>query len=353
MSTSSAGRALVVASVCVAALLGVAASFSRICPRHFLPEQELTAAVAAGDGCFLFLGDSRMAAGFQPAAMHSALAGQGEDRCLADLAIGATDVSGAFLAARTYLSRGPRPAIVVLGSVADFPLGPAAPLTPEEMVGNNAIHLIWTRPGDVFAEVPGFLSGGIGPFDRGFRFLALRATPFGRYQSLFARRLQTFDARLEGAAPVEGNRFGALDNMISLEARFRAGAVDRLTAALQSPDEGRVSPWFRALRELLAGAGIPFAVVELPMPSPFRHAVVDTEAGRAYRQWLRMALQADGGTLLDLSHPDWLTDELFDDGLHLGARGATQLSAELGRQLAALQSVAGSDHGDRSSGLRR
>jgi hypothetical protein len=336
MSTSSAGKALVVTGVCVAALLGVAASFSRICPRHFLPEQELTAAVAAGDGCFLFLGDSRMAAGFQPGAMHAALAGLGNDRCLANLAIGATDVSGAFLAARTYLSRGVRPAMVVLGSVADFPLGPAAPLTPEEMVGNNAIHLIWSRADDVFAEVPGFWSGGIVPFDRGFRFLALRATPFGRYQSLFARKLQTFDARLAGATPAERNRFGALDNMVSLEAHLRTGAVDRLAAALRSPNERRVSPWFRALRELVGAAGIPFVVVELPMPSRFRQAVVETEVGRAYRQWLRSDLEAGGGALIDLSHPAWLSDQLFDDGLHLGARGATKLSESLGLQLAAL-----------------
>src|SRR5436190_22382431 len=74
--------------------------------RHFLPEQQMQAALSGGDGCILILGDSRMAAGLNQPVLHQALSQRGADRCIADLAIGATDVSGAFVAARHYLAAG-------------------------------------------------------------------------------------------------------------------------------------------------------------------------------------------------------------------------------------------------------
>ena len=40
---------------------------------HFVPNQVLRAAVAAGDGCVVTIGDSRIAAGIDPAALASTL----------------------------------------------------------------------------------------------------------------------------------------------------------------------------------------------------------------------------------------------------------------------------------------
>jgi hypothetical protein len=338
MWTSSVRQTALTVGICAASLLGAGTLLAHIGPRHFLPEQKLRQAAAGGDDCFLFLGDSRMAAGFDASALRGALRQHAVDRCVVDLAIGASDVSGAFLATRAYLATGRRPHAAVLGSVADFPLGLAVPLQVNEMVGNNAIHLTWTKSRDVFAEVPNFPTGGIATIDQAFRFLALRATPFGRYQSLFVRRLQDLDARLAGSTATDRNRFGALGDMALLESRLRSGAVERLSDALMSSEERRASPWFHALRELLARAGVPLVVVELPMPSAFRRSVTETAPARSYRAWLAANLNASGGAFVDISNPAWLRDGLFEDELHLGTEGAANLSADIGRALATLHS---------------
>jgi hypothetical protein len=118
--------------------------------RHFLPEQKMRLAVGAGDQCIAIFGDSRMDAATDLGAFHSALRATNADRCLAPLALGATDISGIVLTAREYLHRGPHPDLVVIGKVGDSLLGGFEPLRPEGMVGNNAIHLLWSRPSDVF-----------------------------------------------------------------------------------------------------------------------------------------------------------------------------------------------------------
>ena len=101
--------------------------------------------------------------------LHQALIPRGADRCIADLAIGATDVSGAFVAARRYLSAGAA-VIAVLGKVEDSLMDPDRDATgPRMMVGNNALHLVWTTPGDVFAEIDGFPFASIAAFDDGLR----------------------------------------------------------------------------------------------------------------------------------------------------------------------------------------
>jgi hypothetical protein len=322
----------------LALLSGVAAGVRRYALRHHLPEQRMTEGLQAGDGCLVLLGDSRMDAATDLAALHLALRGArrglGHDRCVVQLALGATDVGGMALTARTYLAQGPRPRAVVIGKVGDSLASGVTPLGPEDMIGNNSIHLTWSRPLDVFAEVPGFPLANVGAFDTGFRFLVARSTPLGRYQSLISAKIQSLEAALTGRRPGDRNRFGGLDDMALLEGGLRARPLRQLTAVMSEPEDHRLGPWFGQLVQLLQRQQIPFVVVELPMRRAYRDQVTDTRLAQAYQQWLGEALPPRGGRFIDLAHADWVRDDLFADDLHLNAQGARLASAALGGDLA-------------------
>jgi hypothetical protein len=300
--------------------------------RHFVPEQQLQTALAAGDGCILILGDSRMAAGLDEATLHQALSRRGADRCIANLAIGATDVSGAFLAARRYLSGGRHPGVAVLAKVDDSLLDPDPDHTgPRMMFGNNALHLVWTTPGDVFAEVNGFPFASVAAFDDGFRFLISRATALGRYQSLVSVRVQRMQDRLTGADRGSQNRFGQFADMAALERDLRERAEARLTAATKDP--GARTAWFDRLVHLLRSQGARIVVVEMPMPAAYRRRISESAPAVDYCRSFTASLAARGATYIDLGHAPWVDDTLFGDPLHLNAAGAVHFSRDLGDEL--------------------
>lgn len=311
-----------------------AAALGRVARGHFLPLQQMEQAVASGDGCALFLGDSRMIAAFDARALEAAERGAGREVCHAQLAIGGTDIAGAFVTLREYLARGPAPSVVVVGKVGDSLLGPPAPLTPEEMVGNNAIHLTWTRASDVFAEVPGFPFEDVGALDRGLRFLANRLTPLGRFQSLAALRVQRLTGALVGAGDAASNQFGSIGDMLMLEKGLRIRAPERLAEAVSGPESARLGVWFPRILSLLEPRRIPVLVVELPMRSTYLAHVTRAPATREYQRWLGVELARHGASLLDLSEAPWVADGLFADQLHIGPEGAARVSAAIGSRVA-------------------
>jgi hypothetical protein len=313
-----------------------ARGLSGFAPGHFLPLQQMDRALSAGDGCALFLGDSRMVAAFDAAAFHAAARDAGRDLCHAQLAIGGTDIEGAFVALREYLSQGRLPAVVVIGKVGDSLLGPVSPLSPEEMVGNNAILLTWTTAADVFTEVPGFPFHDLGAFDRGFRFLASRLTPIGRYQSLVAIRVQHLEGALIGGPGEFVNQFGSLGDMMMLEKGLRIRAPERLAEAVRAPEVERIGPWFPRILALLERRGIRTLIVELPMRRTYREHVTNTPSAQTYQRRLSEDLSRHGSALLDLSRSPWLDDGLFVDQLHIGQAGAARVSAAIGRRIAQL-----------------
>jgi hypothetical protein len=207
------------------------------------------------------------------------------------------------------------------------------------MVGNNIIHLTWSRPSDVFAEVPGFPAENLRVFDAGLRFLFARASALGRYQSLFSIKVQQAQNRLTHAPSSPQNRFGMVGDMGSLEERLRVRAIDRLSAALGSAPSERIGLWARLLVDLLRSRGLPFVLVELPMPKAYRQTVTASSVAVAFRRWLALDLAARGATYVDLGDPTWISDPLFADALHLNELGAEKLSTSLGQRLATLQAA--------------
>jgi hypothetical protein len=330
-------RALLIAvAVFLLVVGGVNAMLGRVGPSHFLPEQRMRSAVAAERGCTVLFGDSRMEAAFDEAAFHEALRARGADRCVINLATSYTDISSHFLTYREYRRRGGRASMLVIGKVADSLLGREGGFDPKDMVGNNALHLRWSRPGDVFYEQPGFPTSDIGTLDAGLRFLVARASALGHFQSIFWFKVQVIQNALV-APPQAQTRWGALSFMRDLQQEFRVGAAKRLAAVMEGPPEQRLSRWFPRMVDILAEDHIPLVLVEVPMPSEFRHVIDGLPAAAAYQRWLAQQLPALGGkALIDLSRQTWLEDGKFEDPLHLAPAGAKLFSRDLADKMADL-----------------
>ncbi len=124
------------------------------------------------------------------------------------------------------------------------------------MTGNNAIHLSGRGPATSSPRSRAFPPTASAPSTPASASSPARATPLGRYQSLASIRVQ----RLGGAgSPVSTrraqNRFGALDDMSTLENTLRARARASLAEVMRGSDEASASVGgSAALLELLRRA---------------------------------------------------------------------------------------------------
>src|SRR6478735_634033 len=140
--------------LCVSAIFALAGlglidlCYGRYAINHFVPNITLHRAEAAGTRCLVTLGDSRMAAGIDPAALAAALRAGTVETCVAQLAIGAVPISGQAMALRRLLRDRAEPQWVVLGASAGTLLEERAP-DPSEFFGNRAAELAWSESSDV------------------------------------------------------------------------------------------------------------------------------------------------------------------------------------------------------------
>jgi hypothetical protein len=320
---------LVSVAVALAGLALLDAAFGAYAKRHFGPDVALHDAEKLGDGCLLTLGDSRMAAGIDPAALAEGLREGGAPRCVAPLAIGASPISGSAMALRRYLADGRKPAIVVLGESPGSLLPYTAPVDPADLFGNRAAEVAWSEASDVRRFYPDF------PFaelDRGIRFTLARTNALMTYESaawIKAKGLQ--DKLAAGGPAAPRNRFGAVSDMNALLGDFRSAALRGLAAY-----DGRWedNAWFVVLRDLVRRSGARLVVLEVPMRSAYRTEVLDRPVTSRYREWLRGELAREGTPVVDMSATPVVSDADFGDGLHLDAEGAKRFSRELGAALA-------------------
>jgi hypothetical protein len=286
---------------------------------HFVPNQVMREALAAGDGCILAIGDSRVEAGIDAGVLEEAAAQRGVRTCAANLGIGAVGIEGQAIALRSYLEHR-SPSIVVLGV---GPLLPSAAPDPAEMVGNVAIELAWSRASDVTAFYPSF------PFehlDAGLRFSIARTNVLQSYASLVWARVQALQSSFlgtGGAAP--RNRFGLLSDMHALTKSFTTTAQSQLAENQRAWREG---PWFEAIDTMAHEKRAPVLVVHVPMNTAYRRAVNDTPLWSSYEAWLTSDLARRGDSYLDLSAV--LGDDRFQDGVHPNSAGARAVSLSVG-----------------------
>jgi hypothetical protein len=292
---------------------------------HFVPNQVLRSALAAGDGCVVTIGDSRIAAGIDPAALASTFEASRAQACVASLGIGAVGIEGQTLALRAYLSAPRSPRVVVLGA---GPLLPADTIDPSDMAGNAAEELAWSRAADVTDFFPNF---PLRYLDPGLRFSIARTNAIQSYASLVWIKVQGVQSALIGNAPGgPANRFGLIEDMQTLARGFATAA----TVLLQRwAGRWRNSPWFETIRTQTRASGAVLVVVHVPVREIYRRNVNQTALWKSYETWLRADLASHGDVYVDLSGS--LDDGLLEDGVHANALGARLFSRAVGDAIAA------------------
>jgi hypothetical protein len=72
-------------------------------------------------------------------------------------------------------------------------------------------------------------------------------------------------------------------------------------------------------------------LIEMPRPSGYRKAIAETDAWKAYREYLRSQIPPFRAVYINAI--DWVADESFSDNLHLDPEGARHLTSTLVRWL--------------------
>jgi hypothetical protein len=309
-------------------LLAVEVGFRSRVVGRFLPEQTFRHAVAAGDDCVATFGDSRMVAGVVSSELTRELDRLGRPSCHASLAIGGTEIVAHFLTLRRYLEEAERkPRLIVLGITLEATLEKQLP--PDDLIGNEAVVLGWSRPADVTLVYSDFPRKH---FDDGFRFLTQRAVSTTAYGSLIWNKARAFQDRLVQSGHAETrNRFGAVRDMDELAASFRHDLTERLSAY---PDRVSMHPAFTAFITAAIQRRVPVLLVELPMPSAYARALSGIPTAERLRSELKRLTSGSPSGFVDLARPAWLDDAAFEDQLHLGRDGALAFSRDLAHAIA-------------------
>jgi hypothetical protein len=207
-ATASDWRRVVFTFGLTLGLLGAtSAVFGRYAVRHFIPIQILDRAVAAGPGCVVMTGDSRIAAALSPEVVRAALARGGADACVAALGLGATQLPTEAMAVRHYLEATTSPRAVVLASLPEslVALGTEDPST---WVGNLAATFVWSQAGDerLLFDWPPRDPLAV---DRLLRFETQRWLSLGSYASLLWGKVQQAQDQVASVRRGPRNQLGA------------------------------------------------------------------------------------------------------------------------------------------------
>lgn len=315
-------RNFVVASlVCVAVVFAfnVAAGISA----KKLPPQQLLARIdrtAAGVKT-IFLGDSQVEAGADPAAFTEACAQSGQHQPAINVGLGATKGSEHCVLLEHLLGKAPHAESVFYGFYDNL-LTESVPSAWHELGGNRAL-------GFIFAERSAQL---LFPDDR-LRQSALRVAA---HVPMIAERLAIW-ARVErtrrrlaaiGLPPEEASRFGRAADFAAAEPTdIPAFESNLLSVAVE---QRPFNSSFAQIVERSSERGLKFHLVLMPVPLKHRERFYSSDAWARYRAYVSAAIIAGGGRFVDAA--DWVADQHFADPLHVDAEGARIFSARLARE---------------------
>jgi hypothetical protein len=269
------------------------------------------------------LGNSLVASGFDEVAFDSG-AGLSAPRGAANLGLGASSPVEQLLLLRYALSHGVHPNLVVYGFY-DFQLTTPDRFTTSDLIGNHAM-LYYVEP--LYARRFYSLS-----LHDSFQFRAMHAIPmFAERGAVWAKVEILRRAIAQQGMPAERtNHMGRAADFSLLESDNAEDFRLQCEASTNLPLTSSVRELLRQAHDL----GLTIAVVEMPMPDRHRRLFYDTPWWSQYVTHIRNLLAPFNVIYVDAG--DWIQDDaLFDDPLHLSARGAAQLSQRLGRLLGPL-----------------
>jgi hypothetical protein len=288
--------------------------------RNSVPRRVMRHARESQPAAVLALGNSLVAAGFDEAAFDAG-ATLSPPHGAANLGLGASSPVEQLLLFRYALSHGMRPRLVVYGFY-DFQLTAPNQFTTSDLIGNHAM-LYYVEP--FYARHFYSLS-----FHDALQFRAMQAVPMLADRGAIWAKVEILRRAFaqEGMPPERSNRLGRAADFSLLESDHPEDFRRQCEASMNLPLAPPVSELFREARD----AGVTIAVVEMPMRQAHRRLFYDTDWWPQYVSHVRGLLAPYRVTYVDASH--WIQDDsLFDDPLHLSARGAAQFSQRLGSLL--------------------
>jgi hypothetical protein len=319
-------RLLIALGVALLVLLGYNALIARLAVRS--QRQQALAAVShpPADTSVVFLGNSLMEAGGDPASFTAAWPANPTASPSLNLALGATTPVEHYLIWRQALAHDLRPQWLVYGFFDDQL---NAPVRGEwsDLVGNRAFsYYDPERAAELYA--PGStLKRWELVFTQHVPMLAERSSLWTKVERL--RR--QFSAI--GLPPQKTNRFGRVDDFGPPGEPEIASFVDRCTA-ITDTRAGFSAP-ISQIVQIAHAQQIRVLFVEMPMPRQHRAAFYAKPIWPRLRAHVRELASAAGVAYLNAS--DWVEDESqFADSMHLNPDGARVFSARLARALAKL-----------------
>ena len=313
-------------SLLVAMIVLVAFNFwLRHSLRNSVPRQLLHALDSSRGFTHLALGNSLMAAGFDPAVFDRYM---NQGRVIAfNGALGASSQVEHLTLLREALRRDSSIKVVIYGFF-DFQLTEPVVTRNSDLIGNLAASY--------YLEPDLALRFYImSPRDR-FEFEAMRHVPMLAERGAIWGKVEAMRRAMGqvGMPPVETNRFGRATDFGLLEAQSPDAFVSECEH-WSGVGDGLNKPALEIIREAEA-RGAKVVIVEMPMHPFHQQHFYALDAWHRYRNSLRTLVERNGAEYISAS--GWITDPgEFADHLHLTPRGAEEFSRRLALQLRSSQ----------------
>ncbi|MDB6064176.1 MAG: hypothetical protein JWR26_384 [Pedosphaera sp.] len=282
----------------------------------------------------LFLGNSLIEAGCDPAAFKASWPVQDKSPTALNLGLGATTPVEHFLILKQALQRPLNVRCLVYGFFDDQLNAPVHG-SWADLVGNRAFSYYFPRdaasfyaPGSRFQEWQLRIIAKIPMF-------AERSSVWGKVE-LLRRRLQQI-----GMPHQAINRFGNVADFSSLEDKDVDSFNQRCNTIIRQ-QKGFSAP-IREIIHIAQLRGIKVFLVEMPMPTAHRQTFYSSPAWKELRAYQQSLATQDQAVYIQAS--DWVKDDAnFEDAIHLNPHGAelfgSQLAAALFQLLPAMNNRA-------------
>lgn len=273
----------------------------------------------------LLLGNSVMQAGIDEDAFVTGWKEHGSPVKAVNGGLGATGPVEHLLLCRVALQAQPNLRVLVYGCFDSMLTDP----TQEDwwrLLGNNAM-VFYTEPAVAARHETSTPLGAAA-------FMALGRIPMFVERGTLWARVERLRRQLGGLGlpPEAVNRFGRVADFQPGVAADDRGFRERFSrlAAERAPLSGAITE----MLTLTHARGLKVHVVMMPKPPP-QQARYRSPEWQAYVAHLRTLLTVYGADLIDAD--DWVQEEsMFIDSQHLGPKGATEFSQQLGGRLARL-----------------
>jgi hypothetical protein len=285
--------------------------------RNSVPRQLLRQIDAARGITHLAVGNSLIAAGFDPSVFGASMAP--EPVVAFNAGLGASGTVEHLMILQRALRDAATVKVVIYGFF-DFQLTDAPSATLTDFFGNRAVAF-YLDPGQALRSYQ------MSPSDR-FEFDLFRHVPMvveraGIWANVERMRREMGEV---GMPRADTNRFGRVADFALLEARSPADFASQCER-LTEQNAGLSRP----ISEMIADAhvrGAQVVVVEMPMHPYHQSHFYALSSWDKYRDHLRKLVEAEHATYL--SAADWIEDaNEFADHLHLARPGAKDFSARL------------------------